>query len=169
MELTREYLYQMYIVERMSIPMISEIIGKAKSTTRWWLLKFGIQLRTPVEGMLDTFRLGRRKKCSKKRQPMSEDAKAKLSASRLRWAEKNASGISVKPNGYVEYTRGDNKGRSVHIVTMEEHIGRRLLPNEVVHHINGNRSDNRIENLQLMTRSEHCRFHALERHNKQNQ
>ena len=169
MELTREYLYQMYIVERMSIPMISEIIGKAKSTTRWWLLKFGIQLRTPVEGVLECVRQGRRGKGYHHKHPFSEETRARMSESRRKWAEKNATGVSVKPNGYVEYTMGKNKGRSVHIVTMEEHMGRRLLPNEVVHHINGNRSDNRIENLQIMTRSEHCRLHALERVKKQNQ
>ena len=167
MALNKADLYQMYIVERMSIPMVAEIIGKSKSTTRWILLRAGIELRTPTEGRLDAFRLGRVKKCSKTRHPMSEETKARLSASRLRWAEKNASGVTIKPNGYVEYTRGENKGRLVHIVTMEKHIGRRLLPNEVVHHINKDRKDNRIENLQLMTRSEHCRLHTLERHNKQ--
>lgn len=53
-----------------------------------------------------------------------------------------------------------------HVVIMERAIGRYLEPNEVVHHINGNKTDNRIENLKLMTRSEHSRMHILERQAK---
>jgi hypothetical protein len=42
-----------------------------------------------------------------------------------------------------------------HRLVMENKIERYLLKSEVVHHINGNTLDNRIENLELMTKKEH--------------
>lgn len=45
-----------------------------------------------------------------------------------------------------------------HRFVMEQHIGRFLSPQEVVHHINGNPTDNRIDNLRLYAnQSEHIR------------
>jgi len=45
---------------------------------------------------------------------------------------------------------------------MENYIGRVLGKSEVVHHVNGKRKDNRIENLRLMTISEHLKLHGKE-------
>ena len=49
-----------------------------------------------------------------------------------------------------------------HTFVMSEFIGRKLHPNEVVHHKDRNRKNNNLDNLQLMTLAEHDRLHVIE-------
>ena len=73
-----------------------------------------------------------------------------------RWVNPNG---YVLLNGYHNHPRNNNGRVFEHILVMEKHIGRYLRPEEVVHHINGNRSDNRIENLELFeSHSEHMKL-----------
>lgn len=70
---------------------------------------------------------------------------------------KGTLGYHLTPQGYAKkwvLVDGKRKAIALHRVVMEEHLGRKLLPHENVHHINGVRDDNRLENLELWNTSQ---------------
>jgi len=77
-------------------------------------------------------------------------------------------GKYINGNGYI-MVKSPNHPRAnlggyvfEHILIMEKHLGRFLKENEVTHHLNGIRNDNRIENLVVMTKTNHASLHRKE-------
>lgn len=146
-----------------SIPQIADDMGIGRGLLRYRLHKAGV-LRDRKAGVRLAGEQGRLGSGTRgKTRDFSEQHCANIAASRQRWADGgNAIGVSLKPSGYVEFTRGPHKGRSVHVVQMEKRLGRGLLPDECVHHIDGDKTNNHENNLALVTRAGHSRLHRRE-------
>lgn len=68
-------------------------------------------------------------------------------------------GIYLATTGYYYYSSGPHKNRQVHRVMMEQYLGRSLSEHEIVHHKNEVKTDNRIDNFEVMSQSEHMKHH----------
>ena len=79
-------------------------------------------------------------------------------------------GRKVTQQGYVlirvgtEHHLADCRGYAYeHRLVAEEKLGRRLLPGEEIHHVNGQRADNRLENIEVKAdRASHFFEHRKE-------
>ena len=172
--ISREELENLYWKEEKTIKEISDISGLSVGTVFNYIKKYGIETRPRMSEktkrkISDSLigRKGARKGCK-----LSEETKKKMSDAHkglFKNPSKYGGHRKKRSDGYVyvyiPWHPNCSKDGYVmeHILIMEESIGRFLEENEIVHHKNKIRDDNRLENLQLMTFQEHCRFHSKER------
>lgn len=171
-------LYQKYVVERKAIHTVAEEIGIATGSVYNYLKRFGIKTRdkNDYETTEKQRAAGRKAGASRRGKKCTEEQIKRMSeAQKGRYRHKTKYGGFAKQraDGYIAIYAPKHPACTAdgmvmeHRLVMEENIGRYLTENEVVHHKNHKRNDNRIENLQLMTISEHARFHMLERQKKE--
>ena len=78
---------------------------------------------------------------------------------------KHAINLTTKPywyeNGYKIILLPNGEHIKEHRYVMEQHIGRKLSEKEIVHHKDGNKLNNNIDNLEVMSASEHSTLHRI--------
>lgn len=156
-------LRKMYI-DGMSIPDISKITYLPRSAIRTWLIVNDVKLRSRKDAVLLANAQGKLGSGlrGKIRPPFTKEWCDQMSKSRHLYYDRiGRRGFRIKTDGHLEFTCGPNKGRMVHDVIMESIISRKLLPDELVHHVDENPGNNDPSNLNLLTFEEHSRLHAI--------
>lgn len=131
--LTYEYLSSVH--KHKTTFEIHEETGCGLSTIRGYLRKYGLSIKRtdedPVSGRL-----------TKSKNP-------------------NWGGGKFVRSGYVFVIVGHHKYRREHLVVVEKHIGRKLYTDECCHHLDGERTNNELENLCILIKREHDRYHLI--------
>lgn len=152
--LDQENLRRLYIDKKMSAIQIGEILGTSDAGVLVALKRYGIPVRTLSE--------------AGKNKIISPDHLAKLQASarKVNLGQTGEAHPGWKGGRYVDaygyvVVRHDGKTMREHRWVMSQHLGHPLETYEEVHHVNHDKQDNRIENLEIYE-SYHKRRHVAE-------
>jgi hypothetical protein len=152
---------RLYVTERKTLKQVAEIIGCSDKSIERHLKNNGIKLRTRSEAQKG------HKVSDKVREVARELGKRQVGPNNPMWK-----GKVNRSNGYIGIRKPDHPFASKdgyvmqHRLVVEAALGRYLTKDEDVHHINGIKTDNRLENLEVLHKSEHARFHGLQRVNE---
>ena len=171
-----EYLRIAYVAQRKTMRQIADEVGCSAATILHRLRKLGIKTRKlhdyPTtekqrQAWAHIGKSGKGKFVSlETRQAISNARKGK----RLRSDYDFGGHEKQRKDGYVyvyipDHPNATKEGYVMkHRLVMEQNIGGYIPQGYVVHHKNGKRNDNEIENLELMKFSEHAKYHNKKRH-----
>ena len=166
-KLPKEILEKEYIINKRNIKEIAKLYNLAVGTIFNYLKFYNIPTRETmtIETRMKISNTCKGKPSKLKGRPLSEKHRDNISKSK----RVGVGSKSITSTGYIriyfpEHPKADAFGYILeHDLIMECYLGRWLKENETVHHINGDRKDNRLKNLKLMTRSEHTKYHRKER------
>lgn len=165
----KDVLIQFYEKERLSMRAIAKKLGRSDATVLFYMREYGIKSRPQhqLKGRPKSkIAIERHRKSLMGYKHTAESSAKKSKATKGKvhpWASKrrlNRSYIQLyEPNNPMS----DSGGYVYeHRKVMGESIGRPLLKTELIHHRNGIKTDNRLENLQIVTRFEHAQLHSGE-------
>lgn len=160
---------RLYVEDRKTMKQVAFLCGISVGYVFKVLKRNDIKTRSAAEvnkGFKHSEEFKKRMSLINKGKKMSEESKKKLSQA----LKKGGVGHKkIRGDGYVYIYFPDHPNATKdgyimeHVLVMEALIGRHLGKDEVVHHKNKQRDDNRKENLVLMTFKEHSKLHIVER------
>jgi len=168
----RELLRYLYHDEKLVGKEIAEIFNMGQSTIGRWMKKYGIKARPAgwvrkIYWDRDWF-LNQHYNLNKTIKQMARENNVRPSTIGF-WMKKNGvkaryptlennpnwkGGRGVRSDGYITI-RTKNGDELEHRFIMEKHLNRKLKRAEIVHHLDGDRANNNIENLEVTSLKEH--------------
>jgi hypothetical protein len=133
-------------------------ICHVEATCNWCHIQFYVR-RFKSKGKFGTF-CSRRcaKSCSVRHEDVSHLKPFRFKKGQVPY---NYKGTTEHSGGYLcEFEDGHRQLQ--HRLVVERFIGRKLKRSEVIHHIDGDKTNNSIENLQIMTQSDHIKAHQAQ-------